>query len=148
MGIIGESSENNKRYFQEYGNSVIGESLGIIRPVLPSVSFLYLTFPTPVFSPNTSFPFPCPIPMPHSHASFPCLIPTPHSYTSFLHLIPMPHSHASFPFPCPIPVPYSHTSFLQLIPMPHSHTSFIQRFSGCLTKTRSRNWRMRVGMAY
>jgi len=34
LGIIGESSENNTRYFPEYGNSIIGESLGIVRPGL------------------------------------------------------------------------------------------------------------------
>jgi len=37
LGIIGESSENNTRYFQEYGNSIIGESLGIICPGLPGI---------------------------------------------------------------------------------------------------------------
>jgi len=34
LGILGESSENITRYFQEYGNGIIGESLGIIRPGL------------------------------------------------------------------------------------------------------------------
>lgn len=37
---------------------------------------------------------------------------------------------------------------IQSICVTCSHPQYVQRFSGCLTKIRSRNWCMRVSMAY